>query len=410
MSDNTNNGFPVPEKPLTREEEYLSAIAQVTASTEIPEKPLTRVEAYLDKIVENGGGGGGGGFTPTDAQLDAMNSGITSEDVEQISTNQNNILSNKNEVDYVGSTITNTRRNGGSALYDDITALDVLIPLTFEMTGTQYESFTVAVADNNSLANVEYYENVNPASTLYIKPHYPTTYVRVMDVSGVYINATYPVDVNRVMSGAINRQSTFVGIDKTRPNCVLSVAVGYVSESNCTGEKNTTVGVENLIDTTGVRNTSIGYHSLYRCTSGTDNAAIGAESGDDTTTGIQNTALGAYSLQRNAIGSSNTAVGFQALKGGQSSFTSNAEFNGNTVVGVQSMKNMTAGDYNTAIGYQALTSSSNRSGCIAVGANADCTKDNQMVLGSSSITEVVLCGDKKINFNNDGTVTWEQIT
>lgn len=91
MSDNTNNGFPVPEEPLTREEEYLSAIAGVTASTEIPEKPLTRVEAYLNKIVENGGGGGGGGFTPTDAQLDAMNSGITSEDVEQISTNKNNI-------------------------------------------------------------------------------------------------------------------------------------------------------------------------------------------------------------------------------------------------------------------------------------------------------------------------------
>lgn len=34
---------------------------------------------------------GGEGFTPTDAQLDAMNSGITSEDVEQISTNKNNI-------------------------------------------------------------------------------------------------------------------------------------------------------------------------------------------------------------------------------------------------------------------------------------------------------------------------------
>ena len=89
MSDNTNNGFPVPEEPLTREEEYLSAIAGVTASTEIPEKPLTRVEAYLDKIVENGGSGSG--FEPTDAQLDAMNSGITSEDVEQISTNKNNI-------------------------------------------------------------------------------------------------------------------------------------------------------------------------------------------------------------------------------------------------------------------------------------------------------------------------------
>lgn len=62
MSDNIN-GFPVPEKPETREEQYLSAIAQVTPATEIPPKPLTRVEAYLNKIVENGTGGGGGGTT-----------------------------------------------------------------------------------------------------------------------------------------------------------------------------------------------------------------------------------------------------------------------------------------------------------------------------------------------------------
>lgn len=41
----------------------------------------------------NGGGGGGGGFTPTTEQLAAMNSGITAEDVTQIGTNENNILS-----------------------------------------------------------------------------------------------------------------------------------------------------------------------------------------------------------------------------------------------------------------------------------------------------------------------------
>lgn len=52
-----------PAEPLTREEQYLSAIAGVTPSSDIPEKPLTRVEKYLNKIVENGGGGGGGGTT-----------------------------------------------------------------------------------------------------------------------------------------------------------------------------------------------------------------------------------------------------------------------------------------------------------------------------------------------------------
>lgn len=94
MSDNINiqsQSTDPPAEPLTREEQYLSAIAGVTSSEDIPEKPLTREEKYLNKIVENGGGGGGGGFTPTDEQLAAMNSGITAEDVEQIDTNKNNI-------------------------------------------------------------------------------------------------------------------------------------------------------------------------------------------------------------------------------------------------------------------------------------------------------------------------------
>lgn len=40
-----------------------------------------------------GSSGGGGGFTPTPAQLTAMNSGIDSGKVAQIETNKNNILS-----------------------------------------------------------------------------------------------------------------------------------------------------------------------------------------------------------------------------------------------------------------------------------------------------------------------------
>lgn len=45
------------------------------------------------------GGGGGGGFTPTDAQLAAMNSGIDSTKVQQISTNETNILLKANTSD-----------------------------------------------------------------------------------------------------------------------------------------------------------------------------------------------------------------------------------------------------------------------------------------------------------------------
>ena len=125
MSDNlqpygTQDTAP-PSEPLTREEQYLSAIAGVTAATDIPEKPLTRVEKYLNKIVENGGGGGGGGTSDydqlsnrpqinnntltgnktssdlglqdslTETQLAAVNSGITEEKLQQVETNISSI-------------------------------------------------------------------------------------------------------------------------------------------------------------------------------------------------------------------------------------------------------------------------------------------------------------------------------
>lgn len=121
MSDNTNNGFPVPEEPLTREEQYLSAIAGVTEKTEIPEKPLTRIETYLDEIVKNGGGGGSS-FEPTDEQLEAMNSGITSEDVEQISTNKNNISSEQAKTTGMSEGGSNYITVGGIRVYVSATA------------------------------------------------------------------------------------------------------------------------------------------------------------------------------------------------------------------------------------------------------------------------------------------------
>lgn len=72
--------------PITRDEKYLAKAAGV--EVDIP-TPITREEKYLNAIAE----GGGGGFTPTETQLEAMNSGIDSTKVAQIETNKNNISS-----------------------------------------------------------------------------------------------------------------------------------------------------------------------------------------------------------------------------------------------------------------------------------------------------------------------------
>lgn len=67
--------------PVTREETLMAE----AAGREVADlTPVTRKEMFLKDIAEAGGGGGGGGFTPTQNQLDAMNSGITAARVGEL--------------------------------------------------------------------------------------------------------------------------------------------------------------------------------------------------------------------------------------------------------------------------------------------------------------------------------------
>lgn len=66
-------------------------MAMLGESVEIDE-PKSRVEELLLQLKEVIEQGGGSGFTPTQDQLDAMNSGIDVTKVAQIDTNENNIL------------------------------------------------------------------------------------------------------------------------------------------------------------------------------------------------------------------------------------------------------------------------------------------------------------------------------
>ena len=72
--------------------------------------------------VSIGGGGGGGGFVPTQAQLDAMNSGIDSTKVEQIETNKTNILSEQAKTTGMTEGGTNYITVGGIRVYVSATA------------------------------------------------------------------------------------------------------------------------------------------------------------------------------------------------------------------------------------------------------------------------------------------------
>ena len=68
------------------------------------------------------GSGGGGGFTPTDAQLTAMNSGIDSEKVAQIGTNTTNISSEQAKTTGMTEGGSNYITVGGIRVYVSATA------------------------------------------------------------------------------------------------------------------------------------------------------------------------------------------------------------------------------------------------------------------------------------------------
>lgn len=101
MSDKRPNGM------QSNAENILRAALGEAVEYDNPNSPVEYYLLKLKEAIEEGGGGGGGGFTPTTAQLAAMNSGITSEDVEQFSTNKTNILSVENII------ISNQKRSVG---------------------------------------------------------------------------------------------------------------------------------------------------------------------------------------------------------------------------------------------------------------------------------------------------------
>ena len=116
--------------PETREEQFMAAAAGDSSAASLP-KPVTRKEIYLKAIADNAGGGGGGGGTTdytqlsnkpqinshelsgnktssdlglqdslTEAQLAAVNSGITAEKLQQ---DESNISSLQQAVGYANT-------------------------------------------------------------------------------------------------------------------------------------------------------------------------------------------------------------------------------------------------------------------------------------------------------------------
>ena len=140
--------------------------------------------------------------------------------------------------------------------------------------------------------------------------------------------------------------------------------LGFAGNSTTTGVYDTAIGESALAaNSTGNSNTAVGEGAMLANTSGNGNTAAGilalsANTGDANGDGSDNTAIGNQSLLNNTTGNGNTGLGFFALR-----------FN-------------TTGNFNTALGYEAYMGADNLTNATAIGANAEVTESNALVLGS----------------------------
>jgi hypothetical protein len=194
---------------------------------------------------------------------------------------------------------------------------------------------------------------------------------------------------------SIGLYNTAVGFEALKLNISnnnTAVGIGTLS-SNTMGFQNTAIGSEALkSNTTGEENTAVGKDALKSSIDTNWNTAVGSSALEMNSLGFQNTAVGRFTARLNTSGCYNTAIGVDAL-------TSNLSSNYNTALGYKAGYTV-IGLQNTFIGAQddvvttfQLDTVQNST---AIGYNAFTTKNNQVVIGNSIISETLLRGDIKL--------------
>ena len=144
-------------------------------------------------------------------------------------------------------------------------------------------------------------------------------------------------------------QCVGIGSESGRQNTFGCVSIGWAAGRDCTGNYNTAIGAESLKSSSGENNTAVGKQSLLNNTSGIENTAIGSNAGYSNISGNNNTCLGTDSGTFNQTGSNNTFVGM-----------------------------------GTSVSF-----GTNPSNSTSIGFRSEITASNQIVLGDNNITEIV---------------------
>lgn len=222
--------------------------------------------------------------------------------------------------------------------------------------------------------------------------------------SNISGNNNTAVGFQTLFSNTTASSNTAVGFQSLFFNTigVSNTAIGANAlQENNTGSGNVANGVSALFsNTSGIDNVAIGFEALESNSTGSSNIAIGFQSMVNNTTGLGNLAIGVGSMLANRTGQNNVAIGNGALSASIESFNdvaigdqalaaSNGQNNfSNTAVGTSAGSRFNLGSDNTLIGAFAQAWGDGATNCVALGAQSQCTKDNQVMLGNSSTLSI----------------------
>lgn len=221
------------------------------------------------------------------------------------------------------------------------------------------------------------------------------------------------------------------GYEKSVTITTENVGCGNSAQSSIGGKWNVAVGptLRTMAgNINGSRSVAVGFEALKNWQSGMQNVAIGSFALYGLIEGSTNIAIGSDCLWQTKLAQANIAIGKTALASYQGA-VHEALLLRNIAIGEDSMGHHREGLRDSiAIGYH-----TNREGVpysvfigsecdladpsswtaqmtniIAIGYNVKPTKSNQCIIGNANVSEFIL-GNKKIIFNQDGTVSWEAV-
>jgi Chaperone of endosialidase len=210
------------------------------------------------------------------------------------------------------------------------------------------------------------------------------------DLTGGGTSGNVTLNLNTAATNAIYAQlaaaNTFTGNQTVSGNLSATGVVtgsSYQIGSNLFAfgsyaAQNAFLGFAGNSTTTGTDNTASGYDALVSNTTGASNTAVGGNALKSNTTGMVNTAVGADALLETTTGGDNTAVGYQAL-----SYTTTGGYNVGLgfFSGITDDSSALTGTYNTVLGDHASFSTGSLTNATAIGAFAEVSESNAIVLG-----------------------------